>query len=147
MATKVLAAGLKPLLPQMPHLKDLHDQLEQVISQAEDLDARSEALKAQSQEVTRTRDDLAKTGDDLRDRLGAALRTVHGFQSEKLLEFGLKPRKPRGRDRKPRAKRNAQGGQTPVQPAPAQPTPSTAPASPAPTTPSPTPTTPPHTTT
>jgi len=99
---KVIATGLKPLLGDMPHVADLHAQLEKVITQSEELDARSEALKAESREVTKTRVTLAKTGDDLRKRLGAALQTSYGFASEKLLEFGLKPRRPRGRDKKPR---------------------------------------------
>jgi DNA repair exonuclease SbcCD ATPase subunit len=106
---KVIAAALKPLLAEMPHLTELHSQLEAIIARSEELDARIEALKAESQEVNRTREELATTGDDVRNRLGAALRTIHGFRSEKLIEFGLKPRRTRGRDRKPRAKKPKPG--------------------------------------
>ncbi|MEA2604770.1 MAG: hypothetical protein QOF89_5762 [Acidobacteriota bacterium] len=106
---KVIAAALKPLLAEMPHLMTLHTQLEDVIARSEVLDARIEALKAESQEINRTREELATTGDDLRNRLGAAVRTVHGFRSERLIEFGLKPRRTRGRDRKPRAKKSKPG--------------------------------------
>jgi hypothetical protein len=101
---KVIHTNLTPVLPEMPHLTELHTELGKVITQSEDLDGRNEALKAESREVTRMRDDLGKTGDDLRNRLGAALRTVHGFDSEKLLEFGLQPRRTRGRDRQPRSR-------------------------------------------
>jgi hypothetical protein len=103
---KVIATGLKPLLGEMPHLADLHGQLEKVITQSEELDARSEALKAESREVNKTRVTLAKTGDDLRKRLAASLKTSYGFGSEKLIEFGVQPTRPRSRDKKPRARRN-----------------------------------------
>ena len=102
---KVIAAALRPLLAEMPQLTELHTQLEGIIARSEELNARIEALRAESQEINRIREELATTGDDLRNRLGATLRTVHGFRSEKLIEFGLKPRRPRGRDRQPRAKK------------------------------------------
>lgn len=52
------------------------------------------------------RDELAARGDELRKRLAATLRTVHGFESEKLIEFGLRPQRGRGRDTKTRKRRN-----------------------------------------
>ena len=103
---KVMYTSLKPQLGEYPLLAPLHADLEGVILQSEELDARSEALKAEAREVNRLREELAKKGDDLRSRLGATLKTVHGFKSEKLIEFGIAPRKSRGRDRKPRARRN-----------------------------------------
>jgi len=102
---KVISAGLKPLLTDMPHLADLHGQLEKVITQSEELDARAEALKAETRTVNASRTALAKSGDDLRSRLGASLQTTYGFKNEKLIEFGLKPRKARGRDKQPRGKK------------------------------------------
>jgi hypothetical protein len=109
---KVMTTGLKQQLGELPLLEPLHKELEEVILHSEELDVRSEALKAEAREVNRLRDDLAKRGDELRSRLGAALQTVHGFKSEKLIEFGIAPRKTRGRDRKPRARRN--GAQAPA---------------------------------
>lgn len=104
---KVIAAGLKTLLPEMPYLTEMHTELERVILQSEELDARHEALKAETREVNRTREDLARSGDDLRQRLGASLRTHFGFTSERLIEFGLPPRRTRGRDLKKRAPRGS----------------------------------------
>lgn len=120
---KVIHVGVRPLLPEMPFLTDLHAELETVILQSEELDARHEALKAETRELNRIREELARTGDDLRNRMGAALQTVHGFRSERLIEFGLKPRRARGRDRQPRARR-------PRTPAPPQDQPATEPQSP-----------------
>ena len=116
---KVIHSGLRPLLPEMPYLTELHTGLEGVITQSEALDARNEALKAESREVTRLRDELARSGDDLRNRLGAALRTTYGFTSEKLIEFGIPPRRGRGRDRKSRAARkaSARAAAVPAEPA------------------------------
>jgi hypothetical protein len=115
---KVIAAGLKTLLPEMPHLTQMHGELEKIILQSEELDARHEALKAETREVNRTREDLAKTGDDLRQRLGASLRTQFGFQSERLIEFGIPPRRTRGRDRQKRAPRGSAARATAQTPAP-----------------------------
>ena len=122
---KVISAGLKPLLTDMPHLADLHGQLEKVITQSEELDARAEALKAESRAVNANRTALAKSGDDLRARLAASLQTTYGFKSEKLIEFGLQPRKARGRDKQPRVKKP---GATTPSTTPATPTPPAGPA-------------------
>jgi hypothetical protein len=117
---KLITGGLKPMLGDMPHLAELHGELEKTILQSEQLDARSEALKAESREVNATRDTLAKAGDDLRRRLGAALQTAFGFRSEKLLEFGIPPRRTRGRDKTPRIRKKPAETAEPVTPAPAQ---------------------------
>ena len=98
---KVLNASVGPQLPEVPHLTVLHGDLQGIIRESEDLDARSEALKSESREVNRRREELGKMGDDLRNRMGASLQTLYGFKSEKLIEFGLKPRRTRGRARKP----------------------------------------------
>ena len=102
---KVMAVGLEPQLGELPLVVPLHTELKEIILQSEGLDARHEALKAETQEINRTRDDLAARGDDLRNRLAAALKTVHGFDSEKLIEFGIQPKRARGRDKKARKRR------------------------------------------
>jgi len=98
---KVLNVSLSPQLPEVPHLTSFHGELHGAIQESEVLDARHEALKAESREVNRRREELGKIGDDLRNRIGASLQTLYGFKSEKLIEFGLKPRRTRGRARKP----------------------------------------------
>ena len=103
---KVMTAALEPQLGDLPLLAPLHAELKDVTLQSEDLDARHEALKAETREVNRKRDELAKKGDDLRARLAASLQTVHGFRSEKLIEFGVQPRRVRGRDLQARKRRS-----------------------------------------
>jgi hypothetical protein len=110
---KVMTVGLKPQLGDFPLLAPLHTELESVTLQSEELDARHEALKAETREINRIRGELAKKGDDLRSRMGATLQTVHGFRSEKLIEFGIQPRRVRGRDLQARKRR----GQPKAEPA------------------------------
>ena len=102
---RLMIGGLTPILPEMPFLTEMHNELDATTTELEELERRHEALKAETREINRLRDELARTGDDLRNRLGAALRTRHGFTSEKLIEFGLQPRRTRGRDIKPRTRR------------------------------------------
>jgi hypothetical protein len=71
-----------------------------VITQVLSPRRRSSALKADLQEVNRQRAELAKQGDETRNRLAASLQAEHGFKSERLLEFGIKPRRFRGRIKK-----------------------------------------------
>jgi len=120
---KVMTTGLEPQLGELPLLVPLHTELKGITLQSEDLDTRQAALKAETQEINRTRDELAARGDDLRNRIAAALKMVHGFDSERLLEFGIQPKRVRGRDKKARKRL----GQPEPAPAPAAPPGSTTP--------------------
>lgn len=111
---KLMTGGLTPLLPEMPYLTEMHTDLETTATQLEELDRRHEALKAETREINRLRGELVRTGDDLRSRLGAALKTRHGFKSEKLIEFGLQPRRTRSRETKPRARRSGTASTSPA---------------------------------
>jgi len=115
---KVMTVALEPQLGDFPLLAPLHAELKDVTLQSEGLDAHHEALKAETREVNRKREDLAKKGDELRARMAATLQTVHGFRSEKLIEFGVKPRRTRGRDLQAR-KRRGEPKLDPVAAAPA----------------------------
>lgn len=94
---KVMAVNLQPQLEKLPQLTGQYTQLVKMTSDAEVLETRQAQLTADLQEVNHQRRDLLKTGEDLRNRIGAVLRAEHGFTSERLLEFGLKPRRSRGR--------------------------------------------------
>jgi len=112
---KVMTAGLEPQLEEFPLLVPLHTELKGITLRSDELDARQAALKAESQEINRVRGELAARGDDLRNRIAATLKTVHGFDSERLLEFGVQPKRVRGRDKKARKR----SGQPDPAPAPA----------------------------
>ena len=48
-----------------------------------------------------------KAGEEVRNRIGVVLRAEHGFTSERLLEFALKPKRIPIRRRKTSAEREA----------------------------------------
>ena len=102
---KVMITGVEPQLEEIPLLVPLHTDLKGITLQSDELDARQAALKAESQEINRVRIELGTRGDDLRNRIAATLKAVHGFDSEKLLEFGIQPKRVRGRDKQPRKRR------------------------------------------
>lgn len=97
---KVMATNLKPQLETMPQLTGRYNEMVKITTDAEDLENRQALLKADLQEVNRQRRDLAKSGEELRNRIAAVLRAEHGFSSERLLEFGVKPKRPRVRAKK-----------------------------------------------
>ena len=94
---KVMATNLKPQLETMPQLTGRYTEFVKVTSDAEALENRQAQLKADLREVNRQRREIAKTGEDMRNRIGAILKAEHGFTSERLLEFGLKPKRKRVR--------------------------------------------------
>ena len=97
---KVMVTNLRPQLETMPHLTGRYNEMLRFTTEAEDLENRQALLKADLQEVNRQRRDLAKTGEELRNRIAAVLRAEHGFSSERLLEFGVKPKRKRVRAKK-----------------------------------------------
>jgi hypothetical protein len=97
---KVMGNNLKPQLETMPQLTPRYTELVKATSEAEDLENRQAQLKADLQEVNRQRRDLFKSGEELRNRIAAALKAEHGFTSERLLEFGVKPSRKAGRAKK-----------------------------------------------
>ena len=112
---KVMAANLPSQVDTIPQLAGRYTEMGKMTSDADALETRQAQLIADLQEVNHQRRDLLKAGEDLRSRIGAILRAEHGFASERLLEFGLKPRRGRGRGKK-----------TKEQPAPAAATATTA---------------------
>jgi len=95
-----MAVNLQPQLDKLPQLTGRYNELVKMASDADVLETRQAQLTADLQEVNHQRRDLLKSGEDLRNRIGAALKAEHGFTSERLLEFGLKPRRSRGRSKK-----------------------------------------------
>ena len=97
---KVMATNLQPQIDKMPQLAGRYTEMVRMTSDADAMETRQAQLTADLQEVNHRRRDLLKAGEDLRGRIGAILKAEHGFASERLLEFGLKPRRGRGRGKK-----------------------------------------------
>lgn len=88
----LLATGLQPHLPEMPHLQSFYEQLLELIEEAKQLDTQQEAARGQLRELTRRRQDVEGRGENLRARIAAHLRATFGFTSEQLVQFGINPR-------------------------------------------------------
>ena len=88
-----LVSNLEPALGELPHLASYVTELKGMLIQARELGHRQDSLRAQAQDNNVTLTDLAVQGDKLRRRLGAALNAQFGFTSEKLLQFGIRPRR------------------------------------------------------
>jgi hypothetical protein len=101
---KVMTTSLQPQLEKLPQLTGQYTELVKATSDAEALETRQALLKADLQELNQQRRTLLKSGETLRNRIGAALKGEHGFTSERLLEFGLQPRRPRGRGKNKKTK-------------------------------------------
>lgn len=96
---QVLYDNLTPRLPDMPHLTTDHTSLATVLGQARDLENRQELANSALRDVNQQRRDILQEGNDLQSRLSSGLRGSLGSKSEKLIEFGVKPRPRKARRR------------------------------------------------
>ncbi len=94
-----LSNNLASQIDQMPQFKDQFTQFQSVLAQAQTVRDRLKVIKGDGDEAIKQRDALLAEGDDLFNRLSHALKAVHGPQSGRLRDYGLKPRKT-GRPRK-----------------------------------------------
>lgn len=90
---RVIHAAVEPELPANPHLTERHGILGGMIVEGDDLQLRQKALISELRGLNRRRRDLAVEGEELRSRLAAALKFEHGFGNEKLIGYGIKPRR------------------------------------------------------
>lgn len=100
---KVIHTNLEPKMAEMPHLVELREQLQGVITRAEALDSLAEVNRQRRAEIARDRRKLVREGDEVRSRAAAHLKGSFGFTSEQLIEFGITPVKPVNRRRKKKA--------------------------------------------
>jgi len=94
---KVLITKTRDEVAPIPQLAVLHSELESLLTQVEDLEIQQGGMRADLQELNKKRVQILGDGEGLRTRLAAALRATHGFDSERLLEFGIRPRRSRPR--------------------------------------------------
>ena len=90
---RITYTAVEPELEANPHLIGRHQILGNLIEEADDLQVRQKALISELRSLNRRRREVAVTGEDERSRLAAALRFEHGFTNEKLIIYGIKPRK------------------------------------------------------
>lgn len=90
---RVIHTAVEPELEANPHLIGRHQTLGNLIEEGDDLQVRQKALISELRALNRRRREVAVEGEDERSRLAAALRFEHGFTNEKLILYGVKPRR------------------------------------------------------
>ena len=85
----------------LSHIAADQQQLEERLAEARGLENKLEDLRSQFRAHTARARKLVLEGDSLRARIGASLQSKHGFTSEALIKYGIKPRRvPRRRSKK-----------------------------------------------
>ncbi|MEA2599171.1 MAG: hypothetical protein QOF89_163 [Acidobacteriota bacterium] len=78
---------------ELSFLEPQRSQLAGVLDRAKDARFRQDAFKAQFQQATRDLEKATAEGQDLAVRLRNGIRMQYGLRGEKLVEFGLQPRR------------------------------------------------------
>lgn len=97
---KVLHKGIGPELVQQPVITAKHADFGTIIEEADLLQLQQKNLLASLRDINQRRREIAVAGEELRLRLAAVLQAEFGFKSEKLIGFGVKPRRRVRRSRK-----------------------------------------------
>jgi hypothetical protein len=85
--------NLAPQIDQLPLFKDAFAEFQALLSQAQALRDRMKIIQGDAAEALQQRTAIFAAGDELFSRLSHALKAVHGPQSGRLKDFGLKPLK------------------------------------------------------
>jgi hypothetical protein len=108
----VLNANLKTRLQDLPQLAEGQAEFEKLINEDLALFAQQSQLTASARDIVVQRRTLAKSGNRLREFLAAGLRHHFGSESQKLVEFGVKPQARKKKKKDP----STNGGEPPVTP-------------------------------
>lgn len=93
--------GLKPMLPDVPHLAQQQADFESIVTQAKSLDEQQKMLRGKLQDTTQQRRSAFLKALDLHERLAVQLKGVLGPRNQNLVGFGLRARKVPKRLQKP----------------------------------------------
>ena len=89
---QALVDNLKPHLTDLPNLAADHATLTNLVEQTRALQAQQDLHLASVRDVVTQKNALAAQARKARNRLVAGLQSVFDHESDKLLEFGVKPR-------------------------------------------------------
>src|SRR4051812_6392614 len=90
-------ANVKANAPDLPNLAAYTAELEKVLADAKDLTAQLDGQTGKKQQLSKDRQGLMKAGTVAVARLRAALKAHYGFDSERLIDYGARPVRPRAR--------------------------------------------------
>jgi hypothetical protein len=77
----------------VPYLTDLVGELEHLLARSQQIDTERAALDAQRQQLTRDLDGIKARARIVAAHLRSGVKTKYGYSSEKLTQFGLRPRR------------------------------------------------------
>jgi len=100
-AWEKLIANVKASGAAVPGVDVYAPPMEEILAQAKDLSARLEMRKGIKQQESKERRRLIQAGRKQAARLRAALKAHFGIDSERLVEFGVRPIRPRPRKNQP----------------------------------------------
>lgn len=95
-----ITGNLGQHLEALPHFKGPYEALRAKVEESLELERQINTLQATLGESLARLDQIAMEGEEIRGRLTAALQAEYGFASKRLHEFGLQPRRSRGRRKK-----------------------------------------------
>ena len=95
-----LADTVEANADELAYLAETRAQLVFNMEAAKAASIRQASFKSQYQQATRDLEGLVTQGRDLATRIRNGIRTQYGLKSEKLVEFGLQPRRKRSRTKK-----------------------------------------------
>jgi hypothetical protein len=90
---QTLVENLSSRLGDLPHLAADQKALADLVTQAHTMQDQRDAHKASLQDLNKQRQALAARATRIQNRLAASLRGAFDVDSEKLVEFGVKPRR------------------------------------------------------
>lgn len=106
-------ANVKANAPDLPDLGIYTALLEKLLVEAKDLTAQLDSQQGKKQQLTKDRRQLMKEGTEAVSRLRAALKAHYGPKSERLIDYGARPLRSRGR--KAPAEKNPPPEETPAE--------------------------------
>jgi hypothetical protein len=92
-----LAVKVEVNAAELPYLTETRSQLVVTTEAAKAASVRQSTLLSQYQQATRDLQKLLSEGGELATKLRNGIRTQYGLKSEKLVEFGMQPRRRRSR--------------------------------------------------
>ncbi len=98
-----LASNLRTHLAELPGLAANHTAFEELVGRIQASLAEQDVLASRTSDLIRTREQDMKLALELRHRLAGQLQGQFGTTSERLREFGVKPRRRRSRRKAPEA--------------------------------------------
>jgi hypothetical protein len=109
-----LAAKVRENAAEMPYLLDMAGELERLLASSSRIAAERATLDAQRHQLSRDLDAVKSRARIVAAQLRAGVKAKLGFGSEKLTEFGMRPRRRDVRRREEESKGAALGATAPA---------------------------------